>query len=66
MNKMASQTIPIYQILKKPIFLLYLPVSRIEEICNKVGERYNILIELKSIDLTNPNDSDIFIQIEEK
>lgn len=63
---MASQTIPIYQILQNPHYLLLQPVSRIEEICNKVGERYNILIELKSIDLTNPNDSDIFIQIEEK
>lgn len=64
MNKMASLIMPFYQICKNPTYLLLLPVSRIEELYKELSERNNVLIELNSIDLTNPEKSDIFIQIE--
>lgn len=66
MNKMAYLIMPFYQICKNPTYLLLLPVSRIEELYKELNERYNVLIEFNSIDLTNPEKSDIFIQIEEK
>lgn len=63
---MASIVIPFYKIALKPTYILFLPVIQIEEFYKELSEHHNILIELKSIDLNNPNDSDIFIQIEEK
>lgn len=57
---------PFYQITLKPTYILFLPVNKIEEFYKELSKHHNILIELKSIYLTNPNDSDIFIQIEEK
>lgn len=61
---MASSIMPFYQIYTNPTYLLLIPVSRIEELYKELNERYNVLIELNSIDLTNPEKSDIFIQIE--
>lgn len=63
---MASLIMPFYQIALKPTYILFLPVTRIEEFYKELSKHHNVLIELKSIDLANPNDSDVFIQIEEK